>query len=53
VAHRVAAVGDPAAVARSIFAVGVALMLAAAAVVTMRLNMRAFQRFDPSQDTPA
>ncbi len=53
VAHRVAAVGDPAAVARSIFAVGVALMLAAAAVVTMRLNMRAFQRYDPSQDTPA
>jgi hypothetical protein len=53
VAHQIAAVGDPAAVARCIFAVGVALMLAAAAVVTMRLNMRAFQRYDPSQDTPA
>jgi hypothetical protein len=53
VAHRLSAVGNPVAVARSIFALGVALMLVAASVITTQMNMRAFQRYDPSQDTPA
>jgi hypothetical protein len=52
-AHHVASGGDPATVARPLFAGGVWLMLVAAAVVTMQLNVRAFQHYDPSQDTPA
>ncbi len=53
VAHRMAFVAEPAAIARCIFAAGLALMLSVAAVTTVRLNMRAFHRYDPSQDTPA
>jgi hypothetical protein len=52
-AHHLVASHDAVAVARPIFAAGVLLMLLAAAIVTVRMNLRAFERYDPSQDAPA
>jgi hypothetical protein len=39
--------------ATSLFPFGMGLMLAVSAAVTFRLTVRAFRRYDPSQDAPA